>query len=67
MDWLEMAPMIVESQQQRQENYDARTVELDDNEGAQLTTLVLMILDRLDILTLNGIDQSLTLQLQLVR
>lgn len=67
MDWPEMARLMVESQQQRQENYGARTVELDDNEGARLTTLVPIVLDRLDRLTLKGIDQSLTLQLQLIR
>ncbi|KAG9062094.1 hypothetical protein KI688_006819 [Linnemannia hyalina] len=39
MNWPEMAALIVESQQQREENYNARTAELDDNEGARMTRL----------------------------
>ncbi|KAK3832957.1 MAG: hypothetical protein JOS17DRAFT_741158, partial [Linnemannia elongata] len=67
MDWPEMARLMVESQQQRQENYSDRTAELGDNEGTRLTALVPMAMDRLDRLRLKGIDQPLTLQLQLIR
>ncbi|KAG0070242.1 hypothetical protein BGZ89_001063 [Linnemannia elongata] len=67
MNWPELSSLMGESQQQRQENSGARTVELDGNEGAWLRAPVPLVLDRLDRLTLNGIGHSLTLQLQLIR
>lgn len=64
-----MAPPLVELQQQqrREGNHGFNATELDNKDGAVAMNLVPLVLDRLDTLTLYGIDQPRTLQLQLIR
>ncbi|KAG0294595.1 hypothetical protein BGZ96_000868 [Linnemannia gamsii] len=69
LDWPTMAPPLAELQQQqhREGNHGVNATELDKKDGAVVTTLVPLVLDRLDTLTLYGIDQPRTLQVQLIR